>query len=417
MRSGQYWCFSVLTLLSVLSLRCSQFDDSTSLGKSIVEGVDGNSDKLNVRKHFREYVMDSAVGALFNTPGTSLPGADAAGFGRHSAGTSVMVIGTQGDETAAGFIDFVPNTDTAGTRRIPATDTLLSVKVRFFRDSTPVADRIALRTCDSIWDPNSPSAGSGDSIIDTVVFPAAKAAADTITLPLWLADSIFRACTSAVPGTLRARVIFSLVRIDSGAGLIRVNGNTSVIVSTKRGSETKQVVYDRDAARNNLKASVDSYYLASDGNDPVFRTLPRISYASKRTAVFAYSLQGLWNTASAGVADAMREEIIAATFSLRGHSAADTVKLSFLLLDHMVSDGATLDTLFSIKNVSDRSVAIAGTAVAHLNVQPELSAFEKKTSRPLTAYLYLRMQEDDRQVWKSTVWQNVPLLKAVITVP
>ena len=406
--SKQYYllafCISLLLLPS-----CSRLDDSTDLGGNVIEDI--YPDKVTLGKHFREYVMDSA--ALANS--FSLPGSGDPGFGVHEATGSSMLIGMQGDQRAAGYVQFICTPDTGATRRNEKNDTVKSVVLRFVRDTAVPSCRVA------VWYSNIPShalnpdAANGDSILDTMEFTKDTVAVpDSVVLPDPLAGMIFMACTTSNKDSARAHYardtfgfIISVVQCDS---LVRLNGNPQMVVRFKRGADTtgRNVTYG---------SSNTSYYCAEDIAPDTLDTIPALRYASKRTAVFQYDMSQLWNTTD-DLADPRSALTVSAVFPLQGPQDKDTLTLRCLLWHNLERDGTVLDSLFAGKNQQSLPglVTINDTAQVLANVCTALQWYEKNDRSP-TMYLYLRFNENVKQVWKKTRWTGAPLLTAMISVP
>ena len=407
----------VLAMAAILS--CSKTSETTSLGNDIIDDTYPN--KMDMRKHFREYAMDT--GALETS--FSLPAPGDTGFGVHAALSNHIVVGGQGNERAYGFVQFRTDTSSAITKRTYSTiDTVLSVSIIFARDSVKPGGKISVLS--SLQHPvSSDTGGSG---FDTLTFDHDTAHAnvrDTAVLAIaQLKDSIVKACTTTNQTTARSLPLnfgFILKNLDP-SGLVFINGIPSLVVYYKnKGDTTTHTI---------TTAADSSFYYAFETDNAASRGQPVLSYASKRTAVFKYDMKSLWQTASAGLADTMRAEVVSAAFSMKNpDNATDTLHTRVVLWHELVNDGTKLDSLFngiydSVVS-SATSVVLTGTTPVQADVRMALRAYEqgipaKRTVRPSALYLYVRLNEDALQNWKkSNSWttSNAPLLSAVITVP
>lgn len=409
MRAGKQYYFLAVGISLLLSLFCSRLDDSTDLGGNVIEDI--YPDKVTLGRHFREYTMDNA--AVIRS--FSLPGSGDPGFGVHAATGSSILVGMQGDQRAAGYVQFICTPDTGATRRNAKNDTMKSVVLRFVRDTNIPSCRVA------VWYSNIRSnalnPASSDVALDTMGFldTAHSNLKDSVFhLPDSLTAMIFKACTTSNKDSARAHYvrdtfgfIISAVQCDS---LVRLSGNPQMVIGFKRGTETtsRNVTYS---------SSNTSYYCAEDVAPDTLDTIPALRYASKRTAVFQYAMSEFWNTTD-DLADPRNALTVSAVFPLRGPKDKDTLNLRYLLWHNLEHDGTVLDSLFAGKNQQSLpgTVTIKDTARVLANVCTVLRWYEKNDRSP-TMYLYLRFNENVNQVWKKTRWNAAPLLTAMISVP
>jgi hypothetical protein len=116
------------------------------------------------------------------------------------------------------------------------------------------------------------------------------------------------------------------------------------------------------------------------------------------------------------MANSQHAQVISAVFPLKGPRDKDTIKVRYLLLSYLENNGAELDSLFAANPSLPGVVTIINTSRVLANVYQSLQDFSQK-GRPSVLYLYVRFDEDLNQKWNQTVWQNVPLLSAMIAVP
>jgi len=413
MHNSKRYCLLTVPVFLCSMFFCSGlFDDSTNLGAAIIENIDSN--RVTISKHIREYVMDhSAVVDSF-----SLPGVNDTGFGVHAATNGYMVVGRLGNEQAAGYVQFICPPDTASSRTFASNDNLRKIIVRFSRNITIDTNTLPCRI--EVWSSNNrsralyPNPASGDSLLDTMQFVKAPQDSnntatipDSIELLPGLANDIFKACTTSTRGS--SAKIFGFIAANIDTGLIRLNGNPQLIVEYTRGSDTTNKRYQT------YSSWYTSYYLATDGAPDSLRRIPALSYASKRTAVFQYDATTLWATIN-GMANSQHAQVISAVFPLKGPRDKDTIKVRYLLLSYLENNGADLDSLFAANPSLPGVITIINTSRVLANVHQSLQNFSQN-GRPSALYLYVRFDEDLNQKWNQTVWQNVPLLSAMIAVP
>jgi hypothetical protein len=414
-------CLLSLTIALCGMFFCSSFDDTTDLGNNIINAT--YPGKMDILKHFREYEMDT--GSLMSS--FSVPAEEDTGFGVHGSMTSHIVVGTQGNESAYGFVLFRTDTSTAVTKRAYSTiDTVISVAILFARDSLKSGGRIAV-----LPSRNHPSASdTGGAGFDTLTFTHDTAhvnVRDTAVLTgAQLKDSIVFACTTAnqtVAKSLPLDFGFILKNLDP-AGRIFINGIPTLEIIYKNKNDTTTRKIDVGAH--------ETFYYTFETDNAASQGMPVLSYASTRTAVFKYDMTKLWRKADSALTDTMRAEVVSAAFTIKNpDKAIDTFGVRLLVWHELLHDGLKLDTLFADKGHSDSipsysvGATIPGTAITQVDVRAALRAYEqgipaKRGARPPALYLYIRYSEDAAQVWKkSDAWTvgNAPLLNAVIAVP
>lgn len=416
--SRLFWVL-IVAVLSGLLFFCSKLvDNSTDLGAAIIESIDSN--KVTINKHIHEYVMDTSSAFISDS---SFPATSDTGFGVHSATSSRMVIGTKGNERAAGFVQFIPAPDTGTTKIYAANDTLKAITLHFTRDTNPTIHPNPSAPCFvTVWYSQvrshalNPSAANGDSRLGDMRFQDDTATVnipDSIVVgPGSVADAIFKACRDQSKDSThlaqRPAIGFIVSALNATDTIVRLNGNMQLTLKYVQGSDTTshyQTYY----------VTTTTYYLATDGNPRSLQIIPALSYASKRTAVFHYSIAALWDTVSR-MDNQQHAQVVSAAFSLKGPKAGDTLNVRYLVDTGSVHNGTKLDSLFNVNLSPPGVVTIIDTARVQVNVSQSLGWY-MKNGRPSDLYLYLRYAEDSRQIWKKTVWNSKPSLTAMIAVP
>jgi hypothetical protein len=405
MHKSQRRCLLIVPVLMCSLLSCSGLDDSTDLGAGVIEDV--YPGRVTIEKHIREYRMDSSS----CDTGFSLPGPGDTAFGIHWVTDSNLVIGTQGNERAAAFVQFTP--DTASHKLYSANDTLRSIVIRFFCDSNSAPRNVMVwRSIDRLHALN-PNAVNGDRILDTMGFTGDSVAAvpDSVVLgPGVLADTIFAACTTSVHDSatlaLRPVIGFILTTLNASDTIMKFHGKPQISCTFKRGSTDTSITYGSSFILN---------YLATDGNPDSLQKIPVLSYATQRTAVFRYNADSLWSTIGA-MDNQHRAQIVSAVFALKGPAAGDTLNVRYLLNSTLVRNGYALDSLFAVAPAKQSAATVPNTSLVLANVLTSLQNFTRN-GRPGALYLYVRFAEDSNQKWKKTVRLSVPLLSAMIAVP
>jgi hypothetical protein len=420
--SRRLWVLGVAVLSGLLFFCSKLVDDSTDLGSSIIQNIDSN--KVSLNKHVREYVMDTS--SAFRSD-SSFPATSDTGFGVHSAAGSYMVLGTKGNERAAGWVQFIPAPDTGKTRIYAATDTLKSITLHFTRDTNPDHPNPSDPHPVQVWYSQirshtlNPSTANGDALLGIMTFQKDTAAVnvpDSIVLqPGTLTNTIFTACRDTIKDSthLATRPVMGfIVATLNAADIIRLNGNMQLTVRYIQGSDTTthyQTYY----------MTTTTYYLATDDNTPdSLLRMPALSYASKRTAVYHYSLAAFWDTIN-NMPNAQYAQVISAVFWLKRPKdtlgVGDTLTVQYLVCPVPVHNGTVLDSLFKANPSPPGAVSIIDTAaLVQANVCQSLEWY-MRNGRPSELYLYLRFTEDQKQRWKQTVWKTRPRLTAMISVP
>jgi hypothetical protein len=418
--SRSFWVL-IVAVLSGLLFFCSKLvDNSTDLGAAIIESIDSN--KVTINKHIREYVMDTSSAFISDS---SFPATSDTGFGVHSATSSYMVIGTKGNERAAGFVQFIPAPDTGTTRIYAANDTLKAITLHFTRDTNSNHPMPSAPCYVTVWYSQvrshalNPSVANGDSRLGIMRFQDDTA---IINVPDSVVDSlddtttkaIFKACRDTIKDSThlaqRPVIGFIVAALNPTDSIVRLNGNMQLTLKYVQGSDTTshyQTYY----------ITTTTSYLATDGNPRSLQIIPALSYASKRTAVFHYSIAALWDTIS-HMDNQQHAQVVSAAFSLKGpDTSGDTLNVRYLVCPFSVHNGTALDSLFNVNLSPPGVVTIIGTARVQANVSQYLEWYMKNGRLLPDLYLYLRFAEDSRQMWKKTVWKSKPVLTVMIAVP
>lgn len=388
MRIGRILIVAAAAIVPALLPRCANLDDTTGLGGGVINNVDSN--KVNLPAHFLKFNLDStAVQNRFSVPG---PGDS--GFGRHLVTGGTMVLGTSQGERAAGFVTFGCPPDTAKTRFFSNGDSLVSVAVRFSRDTTASRDPCMVAAARSMDDALNP--GPTYLPLDTL----RESGVDTVAIERTaLRDSIFRACTSTVKdsgGRMANLFSFSIIDIGTSESLVRLAGNPLLIVTVKRDTSRVSKSY----------AAQSAWYIVKENSPDSLQKLaaPVSSYASKRTAVFKYDLTRLWR-AVGPLSD--NSVFVSAGFWVPNLSG-DSVKASWAVRPDSIHDGAALDSMFD----AIVPVVIKDTHNGYRTLQDIVQAYANN-GRPPSVYLFLRL-ESDAERWKRVAWTTAPLFTAVV---
>ncbi len=395
---------SPLFIIIFLFISCST-NNSTDLGSSIIQ---------NTYKHFRSFAMDSSMlDSMF-----TLPQPGDSGFGIHQVSGSQMVIGSDSGEYSAGFVRFPCLPDTAGSRRYnPLTDTLRSIVLRFWNDTALTAFSLQVWRSDFISHALAPSYNAGDYLLDSLQI----AMKDTVNAPDsvvllpgssgGLAEAIFNACTTSSVATATSPAFkdtfsFIIANPNPSSGILRMFGNPQLAVKFKRGSDTTPVI----------NYGSIPYYVAAEQNPGTLT--PPLSYASKRTLVFAYDASKLWDSITLFPSGTgfTTPQIISAFDSLYRPGATDTISLRYLLWDTLTHNGILLDSLFAKPVSPPGVVTLYGNDTAQANMAQSLqiiNIIENQRGlgpRPQKLYLYLRLSEDVNQIWRKSSYASLPLL-------
>jgi len=332
---------------------------------------------------------------------------------------SKMVIGTDSGEYSAGFVQFPCFPDTGSRRYNPATDTLRSIVLRFWNDTALTAFSLQVWRSDHISHALAPSSSAGDYLLDSLQI----AMKDTVNAPDSvvllpgsglsgvLAETIFQACTTSSrpqAGQLHIQDTFGFIiaNPNPSSGIVRMFGNPQLAVKFKRGNDTTKVIY----------YSSVPYYVAAEQNPGTLT--PRLSYASKKTLVFAYDATRLWDSLTIFPQGSgfTTSQIISAFDSLHRPGAVDSISLRYLLWDTLTHNGIRLDSLFAHPKSSPGVVTLYGNDTEQANMAQSLqiiNVIENQRGlgpRPQKLYLYLRLSEDADQIWRKSSYSSLPLL-------
>ncbi|MBN1129165.1 MAG: hypothetical protein JXA71_09270 [Chitinispirillaceae bacterium] len=397
-------------------LFCS-LDEQTAIGGGIINDVD--PDKVNVGRHYREFLLDSTV---LDTS-YSLPGVGDAGFGVHEVTKSVMVVGRKDREEAAGFVRFLCSSDTnrskGGRLFYQDDDSLVAVKLIFGRvskgsDLPPFKMKVfSASTLNRVFEE------SGQNSADTLTM-ADTSLLDSVTLPPGaLRDSIFRSCMAMEDTSYDGDTFgFGLLNVSRDT-LYRLYSESSILkVSVRRRGDAGKT----DTLSKPYKA-VRAYYVAREDSSEV-RTLQHqtvSSYASSRTAVYQYTASSLWHAMTDSVSGSVNN-LISAVFVVR-HPRGETGQLfvKAVLDSAAIPNAAVLDSLFALQapvNLKDSTWSLYG------NVRRNLQQYARAAALPPSLFLYLRLSDRsaslaavDKETWHAVTWDAVPYLKTIIYIP
>jgi hypothetical protein len=405
-------CVVISALFAAGSLLFCSFDDSTNLGSDIINNVE--PDKVNVGRHYREYILDSS--GLVQKYSVSRTDEII-----HNVTGSVMVLGKRDGESAFGFVRFVcpPDTDTTNHNRVSfrPTDSLLSIKMVFTRaDSGERADFRIIYNKSEVLTPDSIM-----PVVGTISFPTKDTLIDTIEISdSTIKRAIFDACTttakSAFPGT---QFCFDIVSLQNDS-LIRLYGGTpKLLVSVDKDTLPEKI----DSVTKSYSVERALYVVKED--TLVFnarRSQPVSSYAPYRTAVFEFDPSPLW-TAMEDTQTSTMNRLLSAGFMIR-HPGDDTNALyvKYGVSTFPLQSGYAVDTMFDSSSIL---ISIPRDTVAFANVCETLQRYARQNPRPVSLFLYLRLtfntsaalSSEEYEQWRTVTWDVVPYLKTIIYLP
>ena len=412
-------CIVIAVLFAAGSLLFCSFDESTSLGSEIINDV--NPDKVNVGRHYREYVMDSS-GFVQKS---SIARTDEI---IHTVTSGVMVLGNRNGESSFGVVRFIcpPDTDTTSHKRVfyRSTDSLLTVKFVFSRvgngqeahlnlyyNAKDTLDTTTISTPDTASMPFVGSIGFAgkDTVLDTVEI-----------IDSTVRTAIFEACTtteiSAFPGT---RFSFDIISQENDS-LLRLYGSTPKLL----------VLVDKDTLLDGIDTATVSYnvnaslYVVKEDSllSKERQAQPVSSYAPYRAAVFEYDPSSLWAVME-DTATSTLNRLISAGFMIR-HPDGDTNTLyvQYAVSAAPLQSGREVDSIF---NSSSVLITIPGDTVVFANVREPLQRYARQNPRPASLFLYLRLSfntsaalsSEEYEQWRTVTWDAIPYLKTIIYQP
>ncbi|HEX3019454.1 MAG TPA: hypothetical protein VHP36_04100 [Chitinispirillaceae bacterium] len=419
------YSFSILLPLLCL-LFCSRFDESTGLGKDIIQDVD--TSLTGVNKNFITVESSVTVDSAF-----SIPDQNDSLFGIHaskgSKGTKVLSVGTKDNVSASGFIEYKIDYSILNQFGITVSDTSnliidsLSLKLTVYSKQSIMPTMLNVFACLNA-DSTSRTAASRLFQIATL-----KLAKDSSSYSGISTDSILRTSARNIISTLKEKLKacnnddkckesiepyylrFYLYNADS-CTLVHLSSSPTLGLHARKGttSITKNIFPNY------------ANYVAIGQNSDTLQKIPTSTFATLRTAVFKLDISNLWKTI-----DTNNFQILSAGFSVtpkayKNIDKKDDSQREITVIYHLS------DILFennqkflnqTLRAISKRISADSSTITPpDTFILSNLGSILKQLSndRPSTVYLYLQLSSssDIDYYWKEITWNN-PKFKAILT--
>lgn len=404
----------------MLLLFCSRFDDTTSLGKDIIQDIDPSLTDVN--GNFKSLDSMTVLSAF------SIPDLKGSNNGIHR---STISVGTMDNVTASGFVEYTANADILDKFGIAATDTSafkvdsISMQVYTYKrtgennripkklnlyfiinaDSisrTPLSTQLQVSTLylseDSTHYFSEDSTHYYGSSKDTTIRKHIEEfiSSTKAQLKICATDS----CKNLLKNYLR----FYLYSADSGSSVAHLSTAPTIRF------------YSRNGLDNIMVSITPSYtnYVAIDNETDSTSKIPVSTIATKRTAVFKMDMSNLWKT----MESFKSFRILSAGFTVTPKTYKnifDSLNVHYHLSDTLYDNTSAFQKqiLRGVKKmVSIDSTGIPKERFVLRNLE---DIFQKLSfSRPSTLYLYLQISSEKEYRWKEVLWNN-PEFNATLT--
>jgi len=410
---------SVSILLSItLLLFCSRFDETTGLGKDIIQDIDPSL--TNVNQNFKSLDSMIVVSAF------SIPDQNGSDFGIHRSSISV---GMKDNVTASGFIEYKADWDIINKFGIGITDTTtfeidsISLQVYTYNntgENAGIPAKLDLYACinaDSLSRTplarQFPIASLYLSEDSTHYYGSTNSPTMLASIENFISSikAQLKICdTDSCKDLLKTQLRFYLFSDDSNS-VAHLSTEPTMKFFARKGL---------DSIRVSITPSYTNY-VATDHNIDSISKIPVSSFATQRTAVFKLDISNLWKNL-----ELFRSfRILSAGFSVTPKTYknvyqdsdgdnSQTLNVLYHLSDKLYDNNSKFhgQTLRSVaKSVSVDSTGAPMDIFVLRNLE---DIFQKlSSSRPSTVYLYLQLSGDEYK-WKEVLWNN-PEFKAILT--
>ncbi len=401
----------------MLLLFCSRFDDTTSLGKDIIQDIDPSLTDVN--GNFKSLDSMTVLSAF------SIPDLKGSNNGIHR---STISVGTMDNVTASGFVEYTANADILDKFGIAVTDTStfkidsISMQVYTYKltdeniripeklnlylsintDSvfrTPLSRQLQVSSLylskDSTSKDSTHYYGSSN---DTIIRKSIEKFISSIKTQLKIC------ATDSCKNLLKNYLRFYLYSADSGSSVAHLSTAPTIRI------------YSRNGLDNIMVSITPSYtnYVAIDNETDSTSKIPVSTIATKRTAVFKMDMSNLWKT----MESFKSFRILSAGFTVTPKTYKnifDSLNVHYHLSDTLYDNTSAFQKqiLRGVKKmVSIDSTGIPKERFVLRNLE---DIFQKLSfSRPSTLYLYLQISSEKEYRWKEVLWNN-PEFNATLT--
>lgn len=402
----------------MLLLFCSRFDETTGLGKDIIQDIDPSLTDVN--QNFKSLDSMIVVSAF------SIPDQNGSNFGIHRSSISV---GIKDNVTASGFVEYEVNWDTLNKFGIEITDTStleidsISLQVYTYNDTgenagipekldlyacidadsisrTPVARQLPITSL-YLSEDSTHYSGSSDN---TTILGSVEKFVSSIKEQIKICD------TDSCKNLHKTYLRFYLFSDDSNS-VAHLSTSPTMKFFARKGP---------DSIRVSISPSYTNYVAIDHDIDSVSK-IPVSTFATQRIAVFKLDISNLWET----LESFKSFQILSAGFSiapktyknLYEDSDDETLqKLNVLyhLSDKLYDNNSTFHGQILRRVEKSVSTDSTGTPTDIFVLRNLEDIFHKlSSSRPSTVYLYLQLSGEEHG-WKEVLWNN-PEFKAILT--
>lgn len=400
----------------MLLLFCSRFDDTTSLGKDIIQDIDPSLTDVN--GNFKSLDSMTVLSAF------SIPDLKGSNNGIHR---STISVGTMDNVTASGFVEYTANADILDKFGIAVTDTStfkidsISMQVYTYKltdeniripeklnlylsintDSvfrTPLSRQLQVSSLYLSKDSSKDSTHYYGSSNDTIIRKSIEKFISSIKTQLKIC------ATDSCKNLLKNYLRFYLYSADSGSSVAHLSTAPTIRF------------YSRNGLDNIMVSITPSYtnYVAIDNETDSTSKNPVSTIATKRTAVFKMDMSNLWKT----MESFKSFRILSAGFTVTPKTYKnifDSLNVHYHLSDTLYDNTSAFQKqiLRGVKKmVSIDSTGIPKERFVLRNLE---DIFQKLSfSRPSTLYLYLQISSEKEYRWKEVLWNN-PEFNATLT--
>lgn len=396
----------------MLLLFCSRFDDTTSLGKDIIQDIDPSLTDVN--GNFKSLDSMTVLSAF------SIPDLKGSNNGIHR---STISVGTMDNVTASGFVEYTANADILDKFGIAVTDTStfkidsISMQVYTYKltdENIRIPEKLNLYlsiNTDSVFRTplsrqlqvsslylSKDSTHYYGSSNDTIIRKSIEKFISSIKTQLKIC------ATDSCKNLLKNYLRFYLYSADSGSSVAHLSTAPTIRF------------YSRNGLDNIMVSITPSYtnYVAIDNETDSTSKNPVSTIATKRTAVFKMDMSNLWKT----MESFKSFRILSAGFTVTPKTYKnifDSLNVHYHLSDTLYDNTSAFQKqiLRGVKKmVSIDSTGIPKERFVLRNLE---DIFQKLSfSRPSTLYLYLQISSEKEYRWKEVLWNN-PEFNATLT--
>lgn len=396
----------------MLLLFCSRFDDTTSLGKDIIQDIDPSLTDVN--GNFKSLDSMTVLSAF------SIPDLKGSNNGIHR---STISVGTMDNVTASGFVEYTANADILDKFGIAVTDTStfkidsISMQVYTYKltdENIRIPEKLNLYlsiNTDSVFRTplsrqlqvsslylSKDSTHYYGSSNDTIIRKSIEKFISSIKTQLKIC------ATDSCKNLLKNYLRFYLYSADSGSSVAHLSTAPTIRI------------YSRNGLDNIMVSITPSYtnYVAIDNETDSTSKNPVSTIATKRTAVFKMDMSNLWKT----MESFKSFRILSAGFTVTPKTYKnifDSLNVHYHLSDTLYDNTSAFQKqiLRGVKKmVSIDSTGIPKERFVLRNLE---DIFQKLSfSRPSTLYLYLQISSEKEYRWKEVLWNN-PEFNATLT--